>query len=341
MSMIKNVILVAMVMVVGLFSLSPTWTADAKEGTTPVAVEPLSYETHYAEEATHIYLTAEPTPVTKEIGGGVVFGTLQPGISITVMPISDKYGYVKEFKGYCELGKLNKVPESDVVGMAYVLMDKSPVYYNRPNTKSNLSVIENYTAYEISPLEYENGFIRIGENAFIEHKYIVIDYFEKRYYENAIAHVGVNVSRGYLDRYRTSFLEREYSKDITAPSGLTADDLNALTAGTGLEGLGEEFHAIEEENGVNAVFALSVAQLESGYGRSYMARADNNIFGMDQMSFSSKSECVRYFGSLMEKYYFNRGLQDVDSISNVYCPPNPAWPVKVRQLMDMNFESAI
>ena len=341
MSMIKNAILVAMVMVVGLFSLSPTWTVDAKEGTAPVEAEPLSYETHYAEEAKHIYLTAEPTPITKEIGGGVVFGTLQPGISITVTPVSDTYGYVKEFKGYCELAKLTKVPESDVIGVAYVLMDKSPVYYNRPNTNSNLSEIEHYTAYEIEPLEYENGFIHIGEDAFIEHKYIAIDYYEKRYYENAIAHAGVNASRGYLDRYRTSFLEREFSRDITAPSGLTADDLNALTAGTGLEGLGEEFRAIEEENGVNAVFALSVAQLESAYGQSYMARADNNIFGMGQMSFSSKSECVRYFGDLIENHYFGQGLQDVESINYVYCPPNPAWSVKVRQLMDMNFESAI
>lgn len=124
---------------------------------------------------------------------------------------------------------------------------------------------------------------------------------------------------------------------ITEKSGLTAEELEALAAGTELEGLGYPFYRMEQEYLVNAVFALSVAQLESGYGTSRMAREDNNIFGMMGRVYQHKEENVGAFGELIKYHYFGRGLTTLESINTVYCPNNYEWAPQVRSLMNRNF----
>jgi hypothetical protein len=124
---------------------------------------------------------------------------------------------------------------------------------------------------------------------------------------------------------------------ITEKSGLTAEELEALVAGTELEGLGYPFYQMEQEYLVNAVFALSVAQLESGYGTSRMAREDNNIFGMMGRVYQHKEENVGAFGELIKYHYFGRGLTTLESINTVYCPNSYEWAPQVRSLMNRNF----
>ena len=124
---------------------------------------------------------------------------------------------------------------------------------------------------------------------------------------------------------------------ITEKSGLTAEELEALVAGTELEGLGYPFYRMEQEYLVNAMFALSVAQLESGYGTSRMAREDNNIFGMMGRVYRHKEENIGAFGELIRYRYFGRGLTTLESINTVYCPNNYEWAPQVRSLMNRNF----
>jgi len=349
MSKVKNAfkfILVLVVAAFGLLMLSP-WGANSSNAaeleTSKVTVETVAKKSDPVitqdidEDANFIWMTAFPTGVYSQ-PGGILIGTLDPGVSITVRPTSENYtddswGWVREFRGWCKLNTLNKVPVNDVVGVVYTKMTTNPMFHEEPLDNSKSTAITGYTAYEILPQVYCGKYYKIGDHAYIDKKHVVVDYYQREYYQRTVAHP---VSRGYVDRYRTP-LVKNISDTITEPSGLTEVELNRLTEGTGLEGLGGALRAIEEHNGVNAVFALSVAQLESGHGSSYMARVDNNVFGMMGMQFETKEECVKYFGNLMQHYYFNKGLDTVESINDVYCPPNPSWSGHVNDLMDKNF----
>ena len=129
----------------------------------------------------------------------------------------------------------------------------------------------------------------------------------------------------------------EASYEITESSELSPDELESIVAGTGLSGLGYAFYDMEQNYGVNAVFAIAVAQLESGSGTSYMAIYDNNLFGMMGLSYESQEACIYDFGSLIRDYYFNRGLTTVYSINPVYCPDNYDWAPYVESLIYQNF----
>lgn len=341
-SLLWKIVMVSVIAAFGLLMVSP-WedhSTNAAELETSAAVEVPAkpvFQQDIDEDANYIWMTRERTEVYSQ-PGGILLGTLDSGISITVRPTSetiteDSWGWVREFHGWCKLNTLERVPVNDVVGVAYMKMDTNPSYHEEPNETSEAVEITGYSAYEILPNVYEGKYLKIGDNAYIDKKHVIVDYYQRQYYQRAVAHP---VSRGYVDRYRTPF-NKNISDEITMRSGLTAVELDRLTEGTGLEGLGESLRHIEDRNGVNAVFALSVAQLESGYGSSYMAQVDNNIFGMTGMEFESKDECVKYFGNLIQHWYFNRGLDTVETINDVYCPPNPNWSVQVSNLMDKNF----
>jgi len=129
----------------------------------------------------------------------------------------------------------------------------------------------------------------------------------------------------------------EASHDITSVSGLGPDELEYIVSGSGLSGLGQTFYEMENTYGVNAVFAISVAQLESGNGESVMARYDNNLFGLMGMSFSSREKCIVYFGDLIRNYYFDNGMTTTYSINPVYCPDNYEWASYIESLMSHNY----
>ncbi len=68
--------------------------------------------------------------------------------------------------------------------------------------------------------------------------------------------------------------------DLLSASGATAWAINQfLAATTPLPPLGAAFLAAEQRYGVNARFLLAAAMLESGWGRSDIARIKHNLFG--------------------------------------------------------------
>jgi beta-N-acetylglucosaminidase len=131
--------------------------------------------------------------------------------------------------------------------------------------------------------------------------------------------------------------------NLTAPTNLTANEIAALTAGSELEGIEDAVIEIEEKYGINALFTVSVAMLESGHGKSWLARNRNNLFGIcaydsdvnAASSFSSKSDCVRYWGKLIHDEYFAYGRTNLDSINAIYAS-STSWAYKVGNLMSRN-----
>ena len=113
------------------------------------------------------------------------------------------------------------------------------------------------------------------------------------------------------EKERKEKMVRTYytSSDVSQPSLLTAEELNIAIEGTGLQGLGQYFYEAEQAYGVNSVFLLSIAILESGWGESTLAQTKNNLFGYQAydndpnkaMYFSSKAEAIHTVGSHLQK----------------------------------------
>ena len=135
--------------------------------------------------------------------------------------------------------------------------------------------------------------------------------------------------------------ERNLTTNLTSRTYVTPEDLRKITAGTELEGCENAIVETEAKYGVNALFILSVAIHESGWGGSYLARTRNNLFGIcaydsdvdAASSFASKADCIDYFGRLIKNEYFSEGRTDVYSINAVYASDG-SWGSQVFSTMN-------
>ena len=131
---------------------------------------------------------------------------------------------------------------------------------------------------------------------------------------------------------------------VTA-SNLEPGDVAELLKDSKLSGIEDAVIEVEDTFGINALFTLSVAMLESGHGTSQFAKEKNNLFGMnandmsptDAFGYESMDESVLDFGERISKYYIEQGLTRLDTIASKYCPgPNKDWDDKVRTIMEGN-----
>lgn len=130
------------------------------------------------------------------------------------------------------------------------------------------------------------------------------------------------------------------STSVKGSSGLTAQQIDTLLEGTDLYGIGQAVYEVEQTNGINAYFTISVASLESGYGSSDLAKNKNNIFGMINCSFDSFDSCVAYFGKLMNDYEYKHNItMTTEGINPRYCELD-SWTGKVVSLMNRYIREA-
>lgn len=120
----------------------------------------------------------------------------------------------------------------------------------------------------------------------------------------------------------------------------------AVTPGLTLQGelapLEDTFLAAEATYGVDARFLAAVAALESGWGKSELARKKNNLFGWrgadGYMAFDSPEECIDHVAKyLAEEYLSSEGLYynglTVEDVAEHYCGGNEAWVEMVKEIM--------
>lgn len=123
-------------------------------------------------------------------------------------------------------------------------------------------------------------------------------------------------------------------RDLRLASGVTSAEIDSMLVGTGLAGLGPAFAAAERDHGVNALALLSIAILESGWGRSRLAQKRNNLFGMRRrqfLSFHSKESSVDHAGNLLKSFYFPRGRTNLRDVGRMYAA-DPHWATKVARI---------
>lgn len=130
------------------------------------------------------------------------------------------------------------------------------------------------------------------------------------------------------------------SLNITDKTNLSGEEIDKALHGTNLSGLGQAFANMEEQYGVNALFAISVAVHESGWGRSHLAQSRNNLFGIAAYdgnegaaySFSSKESCIDHWGEMIRDVYFKRGYTTIASVNSIYAS-DKRWASKVERTM--------
>lgn len=147
-------------------------------------------------------------------------------------------------------------------------------------------------------------------------------------------------------------------QSVLTLSRVTAEELNAVLADTGMSGLGAAFVAAEHERGVNALALAAIAAHESAWGRSALARNRHNLFGFGAYTgtsgrgatFASPEAGVdRAAGHLREqylspggRYYRGAALADIGPT----WAHDPKWAIKVagvwsrltRQLLELEAE---
>lgn len=137
---------------------------------------------------------------------------------------------------------------------------------------------------------------------------------------------------------------------VISDSGLTEDHIAEIFKGTALVGHGLEkaILEIEEEYGINAYFTIAVMKLESGNGKSRIAKNKNNLFGLNAIdgdkynksfSFKTKGDSVRKFGQLISKNYVGKGYTTLEKVARKYCQANPKWSRLVKSIMKSDYRS--
>lgn len=116
----------------------------------------------------------------------------------------------------------------------------------------------------------------------------------------------------------------------------------------GLSGMGSIFANAERTYGVNALFLMSICELESGHGTTTLATQSNNLAGIKRSgsytSFDSKEECVNYLAGLLSKNYladggkYNNG-PTISGVCVMYCGGSSSWTSQVTTLMWENYKA--
>lgn len=117
----------------------------------------------------------------------------------------------------------------------------------------------------------------------------------------------------------------------------TAAELNKHLSGV-LAGKGAVFLEAERRYGVNAAFLISVCKLESGNGKSGLARSQNNVAGIGGQgnfkTYNSVDDCIFALAKMISQgqYYFTQGKKTIAQIGPTYC--DSSWAGKVSNIMN-------
>lgn len=124
-----------------------------------------------------------------------------------------------------------------------------------------------------------------------------------------------NVENNIISNVSEKNLELTVDSDLRVASNVTAEEIDVMLSGTLLQGLGSAFVRVEQEYGVNALYMMGLACIESAWGQSEFAVKRNNLYGWNAVdsnprkatSFNSKEECTLYVASKLKANYLTEG----------------------------------
>jgi flagellum-specific peptidoglycan hydrolase FlgJ len=139
------------------------------------------------------------------------------------------------------------------------------------------------------------------------------------------------------------------SSSVNSESKLTEQHIEQIFEGTSLadHGLEQTILQTEEDYGINAYFTIAVMKLESGHGKSKLAKEKNNLFGLNAIdgdafnkafSFQTKGESVEKFGQIISKNYIDKGYTSIEKVATKYCQANPKWSALITKIMKNDYK---
>lgn len=133
--------------------------------------------------------------------------------------------------------------------------------------------------------------------------------------------------------------------DLTQPSGLNPNRINAFLDGTPMAGLGAAFIAAEQQHHVSARYFVAHAILESAWGSSRIAQDKHNLFGYgaddtnpygDANSFPSFAACIDFVAGKVQHNYLTPGGPFFHGPTlrgmNVDYASDPHWAEKIARI---------
>lgn len=128
--------------------------------------------------------------------------------------------------------------------------------------------------------------------------------------------------------------EKNLTYDVYQKTNLNVEEFNKVLAKTALAGQGESFKALEDEFGVNGIFAIAVSIAEAGWDGRQANK--NNFYGMrganGYLSFNTPKDNILYFGELITKSAYKG--KTLKTFAKIYCPPrHKKWHSDVVWIM--------
>jgi flagellum-specific peptidoglycan hydrolase FlgJ len=246
-----------------------------------------------------------------------------------------------------------ELPSSEVVIAKYeVTSDFLNVRENALNTSKILQVVQKGTLLNVLKTT-ENGWLQLEGEGYVLGKYAnILSGNVKKSDQVTILSVQHTTDTQAVKLPTQPAIRNEAplkpTSTVKSDSGLTEAHIEEIFKGTSLanNGLEKAILQIEEEYGINAYFTIAVMKLESGNGKSSLAKNKNNLFGLNAIdgdqynkafSFKTKGESVQMFGQLISDNYVGKGYTTIKKVSDKYCNSNPDWTDLVESIMDSDY----
>ena len=126
--------------------------------------------------------------------------------------------------------------------------------------------------------------------------------------------------------------------DVTKNMYSGAPEFLDMFLGDGkLKGKGKEFIKAQKKYGINAIFLIAIADVESICGKSKLAKSNNNFGGMrgknGWLKFNSIDEGIDELASNLKRCYTDDGLVTIDKIAKRYAE-SQTWAETVVSKMN-------
>ncbi|MBP7212392.1 glucosaminidase domain-containing protein [bacterium] len=129
---------------------------------------------------------------------------------------------------------------------------------------------------------------------------------------------------------------------VDIPYAGTAEDLDKILAKTPMKGCGKAFMKAQNEHGVNALFLMSIAKSETGYGATQRKKTNGkkyNAFGLTGKKgireFNNFEESIDALGKNIKTRYLQKGKYKITEISHGGYSREPAqWDSKITKGMN-------
>lgn len=141
-------------------------------------------------------------------------------------------------------------------------------------------------------------------------------------------------ARKAAEEARVAYMESQRgSYNVFAKTGLSVDQFNKLLEPYALAGNGQALYDMEQTYGINGIFCLAVARVESSVGGYGPSRNKHNYWGIVGKTWGSDYAAFQGFGNyILNSGYYNG--KSIDAIAKIYCPPTASeWASNVKSCM--------